>query len=102
MTERNAMKCLKIEKGKGFYSLNEEEWKDLDLISKDDLLAIIVSGISTGFIMDDYNVNVISNKAHEIIYKKLYDKLFELNSQKDRFKDESERVFKDAIDKYRV
>ena len=56
--------------------------------------------IATEFEMDEYDVEKLHNKAHQIIYKHLYQKFEELKQNKDRFKDESERAYKDAIEKY--
>lgn len=94
------MKCLKINNGKGLYSLDGENWKTLDEIKKEDIILIIDKCISVGFDMCDPTEKQVDNKAHEIIYLKLHDKFNSLNSQRDRFKDESEELFKDAFLKY--
>lgn len=50
--------------------------------------------------MDEYNEDILQNKAHQIIYKNINEKFKELIANKTRFKDESESLFKEAIDKY--
>lgn len=97
--EKN-MKCLKIVNGKGEFSLDGDSWKVLDDISKEDILAIVNKCLEDCFEMDDPSKAEVHNKAHEIIYKNLYVKFDELNSQRSRFKDESENIFKDALAKY--
>lgn len=100
MTGEKIMKCLKIEHGKGYFSLDEEEWTQLDTLDKSHILSIIKTCLNTSFEMDDYNEKAINNKAHEIIYVHLYDKFIELEQQRSRFKDESESLFRDAFVKY--
>ena len=50
--------------------------------------------------MDEFNEDVLSNKAHLIIYKNIYEKFSDLLTNKTRFKDESESLYKVAIEKY--
>jgi len=94
------MKCLKIAEGKGHFSLDGKIWSPLDEINKDHILTIVTQCLDEGFEMDDPTESTVHNKAHQIIYSNLHTKFFELNSQKSRFKDESENLFKEAIEKY--
>ena len=97
------MKCLKIEKGKGKFINREGEFLDLDTMSKDDILHLL--DIATGddsFEMDDADEKEISNQAHRIIYQSLYEKFSELLKNKTRFKDESESIYKEALQKYEI
>ncbi len=94
------MKCLKINSGKGLFSLDGESWKALDEISKEDILIIVNKCLEDSFEMDDPLEVKVHNKAHDIIYKNLYTKFVELNSQRTRFKDESESLFKESMSKY--
>lgn len=94
------MKYLKIDSGKGLYCLEPENWIELDNISKDDLLTLLDKAINDDFEMDEYNTETLQNKAHQIIYNNLYQKFNELISNKSRFKDESEQLYKSAIEKY--
>lgn len=93
------MKILEVKNGKGYF-LKGEETVELDQIGKEDLLNLLDIAIATEFEMDEYDVEKLHNKAHQIIYKHLYQKFEELKQNKHRFKDESERAYKDAIEKY--
>ncbi|MCB2310619.1 hypothetical protein LGL55_05715 [Clostridium tagluense] len=95
------MKYLKLEDNKGLYTINGDEWKGIDKINKDDLMKLLDLAISSEeFEMDKYDKDMIRNPAHEIIYGNIYIKFIELLNNKVRFKDESERMYKEAIDKY--
>ena len=94
------MKYLKIETGKGSFQKESGQWTELDQMGKDDLLFLLNKAIDDEFEMDVYDVNLIQNKAHQIIYKHLYQKFDELKLNKSRFKDESEQLYKSAIEKY--
>lgn len=94
------MKFLKIENNKGFYSVGAQSWKPIDEINKDDLFKLLDCALSDDFEMDSFCPEDIGNPAHRIIYKNIYEKLTDLNGKRDRFKDESETVYKEAIEKY--
>lgn len=94
------MKILKIDNGKGLFYKESDQWVEIDQIGKDELLTLLDKAISVEFEMDEYNVDLLQNKAHQIIYKHLYQKFNELNENKSRFKDESEQLYKSAIEKY--
>jgi hypothetical protein len=96
------MKYLKIEDGKGFFQKNTDQWIELDHIGKEDLLVLLDKAIADDFEMDEYNTELLGNKAHQIIYKQLFQKFNELQQNKSRFKDESEQLYKSAIEKYIV
>lgn len=107
MTEEQLrMKYLKIEDNKGFFLKENEqgvqEWTLIDLITKDDLFVLLNKSISEDFEMDVFNEDILSNKAHQIIYKSLYEKFADLLLNKTRFKDESESLYKQALEKYKV
>ena len=95
----NRMKYLKIENDKGHF-LKGEQWFELDQIGKEDLLTLLDRVIEDEFEMDAFDANSLHNKAHQIIYKHLYQKFDELKTNKNRFKDESEQLYKSAIEKY--
>jgi hypothetical protein len=98
------MKYLKIEDNKGFFAkekeLSETEWIQIDLITKDDLHYLLSKAVSEDFEMDEFKEDILSNKAHQIIYKNLYEKFSDLLLNKTRFKDESEALYKVALEKY--
>ena len=53
------------------------------------------------FEMDSPSLNKIKNEAHKIIYENLYDKFQDLLKNKNKFIDESESLYKDALQKYK-
>lgn len=97
------MKFLKIEDSKGYFikdKANPADWVEIDKIEKDDLMKLLDYAVEEDFEMDQYLEENIQHKAHQIIYKHLFEK-FELFLQnKDRFKDESELIYKEALEKY--
>jgi len=94
------MKILKIETGKGYFLKNPDQWIEIDQIDKEDLLILLDKFISSDVEMDEFDTASLQNKAHQIIYKNLFQKLNELKENKSRFKDESEQLYKSAIEKY--
>lgn len=54
------------------------------------------------FKLEDFNEDLIKNDVHRIIYEDIYNKFKNLNSNKDRFNDESNNRFKEAFNKYRI
>jgi hypothetical protein len=95
------MKYLKLEENRGLYTINGDEWKVIDKINKDDLMKLLDLAISSEeFEMDEHDKDRIRNPVHEIIYSNIYIKFKEVLNNKVRFKDESERMYKEAIDKY--
>lgn len=95
------MKYLKIDNNKGYYTIDGSNWIVLDEINKDHLMELLNIAINNDFEMDKYDLTKLANQAHQIIYKNIYDKFNELCANKQRFKDESESIYKDAIYKYR-
>lgn len=100
MREVNHMKYLKIEENRGYYQLVPETWIEIDKINKDDLMALLNLAVESDFEMDAFDITILANKAHQIIYKNLSEKFTELLNNKNRFKDESELIYAGAIDKY--
>ena len=100
MTEDTPMKYLKIESNQAFYSLDGTEWNSIDAINKEDLLKLLDIAISENFEMDEFDKDKLANQAHQIIYQNISEKFSDLIQQKNRFKDESDALFKDAIEKY--
>jgi len=95
------MKYLKIEDNKVYFRTdNNIEWKGIDQIDKDDLLELTFLAVEKEFEMDEYIKESIGNQAHQIIYKNIYDKFFELIGNKSRFSDESDSLYKNAFEKY--
>jgi hypothetical protein len=102
LKEGKVMKYLKVDNCQALYSLNGIEWITIDKIDKDDLIALLNLAVEGEFIMDDYVDGVIKNPAHNIIYSDLSRKFNELLKKKNRFKDESESLYKNALMKYSI
>ena len=91
---------LKIDNGKGLFFKEPDQWIEIEQIGKEYLLVLLDKAISDEFEMDEYDAELLQNKAHQIIYKHLFQKFNELNENKNRYKDESEQLYKSAIEKY--
>ncbi len=100
MRERGCMKILKIEDSKGLFSLDGEQWSPIDQIDKEGLMKLVDFVLKSSVQMDEYNDVSIGNQAHKLIYKSIYDKLITLQENKDKFRDESDRMYQEAIEKY--
>lgn len=96
----DCMQILKIDNGKGYFSINGDGFVSIDEIDKDNLMALVNIVLKEDATMDAYKTEFIVNQAHQIIYKSIYEKLSTLKENKDRFKDESERLYLEAIEKY--
>lgn len=97
------MKYLKIEDNKGYFIKDKTQpavWTEIDQIEKDDLLKLLDNATNDDFELDLYDENLLGNKAHQIIYKHLSEKFTMFLTNKDRFKDEADSIYKDAIEKY--
>lgn len=104
MKGEKIMKCLKIENGRGHYLDKEGNYLEIDKMGKDDILFLLnfATDENETFEMDDPDESELSNPAHKIIYSNLYEKFSELLLNKSRFLDESEAIYKDALQKYQV
>lgn len=97
------MKYLKIDNSKGYFIKDKnkpEDWFEIDLIDKNDLMNLLDYAAVDEFEMDTYSEEVIQHKAHQIIYQQLFEKFESFIANKKRFKDESEQIYKEAIEKY--
>jgi len=97
------MRYLKIENNQVLYLNSDEEWETIDKIDKNILLYLLNKIIEEDeFEMDEYKEALIGNKAHQIIYKNIYEKFNNLINDKTRFQDESRELYRDAFEKYQV
>ena len=97
------MKYLKIDDNKGYFLQQKDsatEWVEIDRINKENLLFLLNSAISEDFEMDVYDEATLANKAHQIIYKSIFEKFTNLVAMKSKFKGESESYYKEALEKY--
>ena len=96
------MKILKIEDSKGmYYSFLLNEYKEMDNISKDDILAMITHIMENeDASFDTYEESAIVNKVQNIIYKNLEKKFSELLISKNGILESINTQYKEAEDKY--
>jgi len=94
------MKVLKIEDNKGYFLNDKGQFLQIDEITKDDLMNLLNRILKEESTMDEFKAELIGNQSHQIIYKSIYDKLNALDLSRDRFKDESDRKYLEAIKKY--
>jgi hypothetical protein len=96
------MKYLKIEDNQAFFLKNNalRDWIAVDKIGKDDLMNLLDLAMEPEFEMDDYDEEILANKAHQIIYKSIYEKLSLFLMNKVRFKDQTDAIYKQAREKY--
>ena len=94
------MKYLKIEGNKGYFTIDGTNWLPIDEIDKHHLLKLLDFALEKDFEMDEFESEKIGNQAHQIIYKNIFEKLNDLKNKKERFKDESEALYKNALEKY--
>lgn len=97
------MKILKIENEQGYFCLEEGSgWQPINVIDKTALLKLLDLYLENDVEMDSPEEQSLSNQAHGIIYRGIYDKLSQLAEEKSRFKDESETLYLDEIKKYKA
>lgn len=103
MKGNEIMLYLKINNGKGYFLNAEKEIQEIHEIRKEDILRLLdyATDGSADFEMDEIKDGNIQNEAHRIIYDGLYRKFKELLENRDRFIDESESLYKDAVQKYK-
>lgn len=97
------MKFLVIDNGQAKYTVDPTipASTKIDQISKDDLFKLLEFCLTEeDFEMDPYDDNKLQNKAHQIIYKNLYQKLDDVMKQRVRFSDEKTALYRTAITKY--
>lgn len=97
------MNYLKISNGKGFFRNKDGEDKEIDTITKEDILHLLdeATNSTTNFEMEEITDESIKNEAHKIIYKSIYSKFSNLLSNKKQFLDECDGLYRDALQKYK-
>ena len=94
------MKYFKIEENKVYFLKDSKTWTAIDQIDKADLLNLLDCALEDGFEMDEFEKEKIANPAHQIIYKNIFERFAEIVKNRSRFKDESQSLYRDAIEKY--
>ncbi|ADU22799.1 hypothetical protein [Ruminococcus albus] len=97
------MNYLKISNGKGSFRNKDGEYKEIDTITKEDILYLLdeATDSTSNFEMDEITDDSIKNEAHKIIYKSIYSKFSNLLNNKKQFLDECDGLYKDALQKYK-
>lgn len=96
------MKALKIENCQGHFLTEEDGYETVDKIDKTILLRLVNLALENDFEIDKYDEEVLKNQAHQIIYKSISEKLNDLHKKRNQFRDESERLYLDEYEKYKV
>lgn len=95
------MKILKIEDGCGYFQVDTSvEWRKIDEIDKDGLLSLLDLFLDAEVQMDVPDESNLHNEVHRIVYTHIFQKLSSLSESKSSFKDDSERLYFDEINKY--
>ncbi|MFA5629212.1 MAG: hypothetical protein WC958_03010 [Dehalococcoidales bacterium] len=96
------MKLLKIENQEGYY-LNGSEYKNIDSITKEDILRLLKTIYEEENIeldeIDDAS-NRITMPSQKLVYEKLYEKLAELKAAKEEIIASVSMDFKEAKERY--
>ncbi len=61
---------------------------------------LLESAMSTDFEIDEFIEENIGHKAHQIVYKSIFEKFTDLINNKKSFIDECDLQFRSAIEKY--
>lgn len=96
------MKALKIENQQGHFVTEDGGYETIDKLDKTVLLRLVNLALGDGFEIDEYDEANLKNQAHQIIYKSISGKLKDLHQKRNQFRDESERLYLDAYEKYKV
>lgn len=100
--ERKITKILKADSGKGYFLTEGGEYCVIDQITKEDLLRLVDYVLDEETELDDYDDKVIRNKAHQVVYKSIFDNLKSLKERRRGFIDESEKAYQDEYEKYKI
>jgi len=103
MSEGEAdMKALKIENNQGYFLTEKYDYETVEKIDKTVLLKLVNLALQDNFEIDVYDENELRNQAHQVIYKSISEKLSDLHQKRNQFRDESERLYLDEYEKYKI
>jgi len=63
---------------------------------------LLNSAEEDGFEMDEYSKDLLGNRAHQVIYESIHNKLKQFLDDKTHFKREADGLYKGAIGEYSV
>jgi len=97
------MKCLRIDNGKGDFSLNGTDFSPIDKINKEDVLLLLNIALDPDqdLEMDEYDSKLFTNPAHRVIYENLHNKFTDLKSSKVQFVNDVNELYQDVLAKYK-
>lgn len=100
--ENKDMIYLKIEHNVGKFYKKDGTYVTIDKMANGDLWHLANAVMNDDdFQMDAYDESLLPNKAHQIIYKHVYELLTSLQERKEQYKIESELMYKTAYDAYK-
>ncbi|RBP52714.1 hypothetical protein [Arenicella xantha] len=94
------MQLLKIENNQGFFLDENDDFLSVEKITKEHLLRLVDLTLTKDVTFDEFNEEALQNRAHQIVYKNIYEKLVELQGKRDDFTDESARLYLEDYNKY--
>ena len=96
------MKLLKVENERAYFLAADGDFQTIDRIVKEDLLRLVNLTLSeTALEFDEFDERSLPQKAHFLIYKSVVQKLKDLQNRKDEYRDQTDRLFIDAYQRYK-
>ena len=96
------MKLLKVENERAYFLAADGDFQTIDRIVKEDLLRLVNLTLSeTALEFDEFDEKSLPQKAHFLIYKSVVQKLKDLQNRKDEYRDQTDRLFIDAYQRYK-
>ena len=103
MADDAPTRILRISNQTGqFWRHEESEWVSIDQIDKNALMGLVDLTLAGDVHIEKFDEEKLANAAHQIIYKSISEKLKALSLQRDKFRDECDRTYLEAIRKYAV
>ena len=97
------MQVLKIENSLGKYSIDGENYKNIEEISKEEIFDIIDKVLDGETEIDEITEeNDIKMPAQKIIYEKIYEKIKSLQTNKEEIIEKNNKLFNEAYTKYKL
>ena len=95
------MKYLKIDKSKGYYYNENNEYIEIVKIGSEDFYYLLNKAInSDDFDMDQYDETILHHEVHRIIYNEIYNKMQNFIKQKESILFEVNSLYDEAKRKY--
>jgi hypothetical protein len=95
------MQLLKIDDNLGQFLDTAGVFQPIDKITKEELLRLVDLTLREEVEFDQYDDTKIKNQAHQIVYKRVYEKLLELKERRQAFLDESARLYLTEYERYK-